>query len=412
MPSANLSFKQFFSRYLGFSSAKVALLIGKSGVLILAYGWLPTAEFALLAGTLSAIELLRPLSDMGAENIIYSRLGNPYALLPRIVQKILWLRIQVASLIGLIGLLGLFAFGYTNIVPLFLLPIIVAIQNTNLAFLQKDRANQEISILTIIALSASTGSVVLAYLCQANELLLCLLLIFPEVIACLIGVYLSRAHWRPLLFSPSKNKRGIKKIAPYMLPSISIGLIVMIYSRLDIIYIRPVLGTQAQADFSVAFRLVDPIFLILSLASLTLLAELGSTNSTNAKVIALRLLKKMGARFYAVFFGIFSILALNLHYLSLHLFHFSPEAASLLTVFLLTIPIKLLNTFYSSLLQRAGRFNLILVAAIITLLCTFTFAILFGMVFGVMGVAFALSAAETINMLYQKKAVQKILGDF
>jgi hypothetical protein len=34
------------------------------------------------------------------------------------------------------------------------------------------------------------------------------------------------------------------------------------------------------------------------------------------------------------------------------------------------------------------------------------------MVFGVMGVAFALSAAETINMLYQKKAVQKILGDF
>jgi O-antigen/teichoic acid export membrane protein len=407
----NLPPKQFFSRYFGLTAAKIALLVGKSVILILAYGWLPTADFALLAGILSVIEIVRPVSDLGAENIIYARLGNAQRLLPRVIQKILRLRLQVAGLISLIGIVGLIGFGYVNVAPLFLLPLIVAGQNTNLALLQKVHAYRNITVLTITAFSTSVASILIAYWSQADNLLLCLLLISPEVVAGFVGIYLSRTSWKSLWSSSLKNKKSIKKLLPYMLPSIGIGVIVMIYSRLDVIYIRPVLGEQAQADFSVAFRLVDPLFLILSLASLTLLAELGSNNSPDAKRISQTLFKKMRAKFYILFFGVFCILAFNLYYLSLYVFYFSSVAANLLIVFILTIPIKLLNTFYSSLLQRAGKFNQIFLAAMITLICTFTFAIPFGMVYGVMGVAVAAALAELINMLYQKKIVQKNLGD-
>lgn len=402
--------KQFLLRYFGFTTAKIALLIGKSAILILAYGWLPTADFALVAGTLSVIEIMRPVSDLGAENIIYARLGNAQRALPRVVQKILRLRLQVAALISLIGIFGLIGFGYANVAPLFLLPVVVAGQNTNLALLQKVHAYRNIAVLTSTALSISVASVLIAFWSQADNLLLSLLLICPEVSASLVGLYLSRTQWQFLWSNPLKNTKSIKKLLPYMLPSIGIGVIVMIYSRLDVIYIRPVLGEQAQADFSVALRLVDPLFLILSLASLTLLAELGSNHSAAAKRISQTLIKKMGIKFYGLFFGAFCILAINLYFLSLYVFHFSLVAAHLLVVFVLTIPIKLLNTFYSSLLQRAGRFNLILNAAMITLLCTFTFAIPFGMVYGVMGVAVAAALAELINMLYQKTIVQKNLG--
>jgi O-antigen/teichoic acid export membrane protein len=402
---------QFISRYLGFSTAKIALLVGKSGILILAYSWLPTNEFALLAGILSLIEILRPISDVGAENIIYSRLGHAQSMLPRVIQKVLRLRIEIAGLISVIGIVGLISFGQSSAAPLFLLPLIVALQNTNLALLQKKYAYRSIGLLTIIALSVSVGSVLTAYLSQADGLLLSLLLICPEVLGCLFGAYLSRTSWRSLLSRPSKKNISIKKLLPYMLPSIGVGVVVMIYSRLDIIYIRPILGDQAQADFSVAFRLVEPIFFILSLASLTLLAELGSNNSANAKKISLHLLKWMGLKFYVVFFSAFCILAFNLYYLSLYIFNFSAVAANLLVVFILTMPIKLLNTFYSSLLQRSGKFHLIFLAAIITLICTFTFAIPFGMLYGVLGVAIAAAVAELVNMLYQKKMVRQSLGD-
>lgn len=408
----NLALKQFTARYLGFSVAKIALLIGKSVILILAFGWLSTAEFALLAATLSAIEILRPLSEIGAENIVYSRLGNANTALLRVIQKLFRLRIQVAGLISFVAIIGLVGFSHANIAPLFLLPLIAAIQNTNLALLQKNCAYRKISALTTFALCISAVSVFLAHLSHADSLLLSLLLICPEILACFVGVYLSRANWLLILSGFTRKKNGIKKLLPYMLPSIGIGIVVMIYSRLDIIYIRPVLGTQAQADFSVAFRLVDPIFLILSLASLTLLAELGSNTTSNAKDISLGLLKKMGAFFYVILFGLFITLAFTLYYFSMHVLDFTQEAATLLIIITLTIPIKLINTFYSSLLQRAGRFNLIFNAAIITLISTFTFAIPFGMFYGVMGVAAAATVAEIINMAYQKMLVRKLIGNF
>lgn len=404
-----LSPKQFFSRYFSFTAAKIALLIGKSVILLLAYRWLPTADFALIAGILSAIEIARPVSDLGAENIIYGRLGNAQRVLPRVVQKIFRIRLQIAGLISLIGIIGLIGFGHANVASLFLLPVIVAMLNTNLALMQKVHAYRNITVLSITSLGISVGSVCIAYWSQADSLLLSLLLICPEVIAGFIGIYFCRSSWQSFWSGSLKFKNSIRKLLPYLLPSISIGVIVMIYSRLDIIYIRPVLGEQAQANFSLAFRLVDPFFLILSLASLTLLAELGSNNSPNAKRISKYLLSKIGVNFYFLFFGFFCVLAFSLYNLSIYFFNFPLVAASLLVVFVLTIPIRLLNIFYSSLLQRAGKFNLIFFAAMLTLICTFTFAILFGMLYGVLGVAVAAALAELINMLYQKKIVKKNL---
>jgi Na+-driven multidrug efflux pump len=99
-----------------------------------------------------------------------------------------------------------------------------------------------------------------------------------------------------------------------------------------------------------------------------------------------------------------------LHKISIEFLNFSNETAALLAMLALIIPIKLLNIFYSSLLQRAGKFNLILVAASITLITTFILAFVFGMLWHVTGVALAAITAELINMIYQKIMVKKTLG--
>ena len=404
------SHKQLIIRYIGFSAAKVSLLIGKSVVLVLAYSWLSISEFSFIAGVISLIEITRPISDMGAENIVYSRLAAKHRPLPRVIQKILQLRILSATIISATGLSTLIAFDHANFSPLFLLPIIIALQNSNLAFLQKSDFQEKLALLSFFALSLSGMSILIAFLCKAQGLELTLLLISPELFTCLLGILLTKSQWQTLFALKAFKTRGGRQLAFYILPSIGIGFVVMIYSRLDITYVRPILGLDAQASYSAAFRLIDPILLLLSLASLTLLTELGVNNSANARAMSIRLLQKMGPQFYIIYIGIFLGLAFILQKISIVFLHFSAETAALLATLALIIPIKLLNTFYSSLLQRAGKFHLILVAALITLIATFTLALAFGMLWNITGVAVAAITAELINMIYQKIMVRKILG--
>ena len=126
--------------------------------------------------------------------------------------------------------------------------------------------------------------------------------------------------------------------------------------------------------------------------------------------MSIRLLQKMGFQFYIVYTSTFLGLAFVLHKISLVFLHFSADAAALLATLALIVPIKLLNTFYSSLLQRAGKFHLILVAALIALIATFSLAFAFGLLWGITGVAIAAIVAEIVNMVYQKIMVKKTLG--
>lgn len=404
------SHKQLIIRYIGFSAAKVSLLIGKSAILVLAYSWLPIVEFTFVAGIISLIEIMRPISDMGAENIVYSRLAAKHRPLPKVIQKILQLRILSSACVSVAGLAILIAYDRASFTPLIALPIIVALQNSNLAFLQKSNSQGKLAILSFFALLLSGTSILIAFLSKAQGLGLVILLISPELFTCLTGVLLTTRLWTNLFNQKTLYARGGRQLAFYILPSISIGFAVMIYSRLDITFVRPVLGLDAQASYSAAFRLIDPILLPLSLASLTLLTELGVNNSANAKAMSIRLLQKMGLQFYIIYAAIFLVLTFILEKISLVFLHFSEDAAALLATLALIIPIKLLNTFYSSLLQRAGKFHLILVAALITLITTFTLAFAFGMLWGITGVAVAAITAELINMIYQKVMVKKTLG--
>ena len=60
-----MKLKDFLYRYTSFTLAKVTLLIGRSAILILSYQWLSIAEFALIAGAFSFVEILRALTDVG-----------------------------------------------------------------------------------------------------------------------------------------------------------------------------------------------------------------------------------------------------------------------------------------------------------------------------------------------------------
>ena len=154
-----MELKGFLYRYSSFTLAKVTLLIGRSAILILSYQWLTKAEFALIASAFSFVEILRVLTDVGAENIIYSRLSSVNKAIPYIVKSLVTFRMQVSFLVSAIFSFTSYFIFSSDIWPLFLLPAINSLQSSNFGFMQKNRDFRKIFALLILVFLAALLSV-------------------------------------------------------------------------------------------------------------------------------------------------------------------------------------------------------------------------------------------------------------
>ena len=237
-------------------------------------------------------------------------------------------------------------------------------------------------------------------------------MILPELFATFAGLVITKNAWYRIMLYKPRIFHLVPKLLPYLLPSFAVSILVVLYTRLDVILVLPLLGTLSQANYSVGFRLVEPLFLILSLGSLSLLAELGSHSTSNSRLIAARLMQSLNAVRYLLLILCGVILAFGFQYISLHFLNLSVSASWVTFFLVLAIPIKLCNTFFTTLLQRNGRYNIVLYAAMVVFLCTMIFGLILGSYIGVVGIAVATLIAESTNFLYQKYQVKKMLRNF
>ena len=407
-----MKLKDFLYRYTSFTLAKVMLLIGRSAILLLSFQWLTTTEFALIASAFSFAEILRTLTDVGAENIIYSRLSSTNKPIPNIVKSLVKFRVLVSFLVSAIFSFASYFIFSSDIWPLLLLPAISSLQNGSISFMQKQRDFRKILNLVIFVFLVALLSVCTVFLYKINGIFLIYLMILPELCAAIIGLVITKNAWYKIMMYKPRTFYLIPKLLPYMLPSFAVSFLVVLYTRLDVILVLPLLGTLSQANYSIGFRLVEPVFLILSLGSLSLLAELGSHNTSNSRLIAARLMQSLNAVRYLLLILGGVVLAFGFQYISLHFLNLSVLASWVTFFLVLAIPIKLCNTFFTTLLQRDGHYNIVFYAAIVVFLCTMIFGLILGSYIGVVGIAVATLIAESTNFLYQKYQVKKMLRNF
>ena len=271
-----MKLKDFLYRYTSFTLAKVTLFIGRSAILILSFQWLSTTEFALVASAFSLVEILRVITDMGSEQIIYSRLSSANKPIPNIVKSLVTFRVQVSFLVTALFSFTSYFILSSDIWPLFLLPAIYSLQSSSISFIQKKRDFTKIFILVILVIMAALFSIFIAFFYEITGTFLIYLMIFPELFAAVAALVISKNAWYNIILYKYRTFHLIPKLLPYILPSFTVSILVILYTRLDLILVLPLLGKLSQANYSIGFRLVEPVFLILALGSLSLLAELGS----------------------------------------------------------------------------------------------------------------------------------------
>jgi O-antigen/teichoic acid export membrane protein len=405
----SIKLKNFLYRYSSFTLAKVALLFGRSAILVLSYKWLSTSEFGLVAGTLSVVEILRAFSDLGAESIIYSRLSGANLSLPHIVKRMIQLRFSVSIIVVVLLLIISPMLNKGGLWPLFLLPLVGSIQNASFAFLQKDRRFHQIFCLVVFVSLIALCTVIFTLLYKPNGLPLLYLMLLPEAATAFLGILLSLYYWKEVIVFGRAGRKFITRLSPYILPNIVVSVLVMLYSRLDMVLVSPFFGEASQVKYSLSIRIVEPIFMILSLGSLAFLAELGTYNSQSARDFIKRLLKFFNAKFY-FYILIFSILlGLLVKVISQTFLVIDEDTSLIVFLYASVIPIKLCNSLLSSSLQRFGYFHIVMRAAISVFFITYLLGVFLGFRLGLLGVVCAVIFSEFLNFMYQRKRLNSLL---
>jgi hypothetical protein len=122
------------------------------------------------------------------------------------------------------------------------------------------------------------------------------------------------------------------------------------------------------------------------------------------------MIKMNGYNFLFLFsFGL--ILAFAVYWIAKNILGLNNSALMVSFCLVLAIPIKLCNTFLSTLLQRSGLYVAVMKAALLTFFITFTIGFILGFYIGLAGIVLAAVAAEFFNFLYQRYMVNFMLKD-
>jgi O-antigen/teichoic acid export membrane protein len=407
-----ISFR-FLRRYASFAAARLALVAGRWGVLLLASQRLGTAEFAAIAAALSLVELLRALADGGTESYIYSKLGARHQRFRVSVRAAMQLRALLGFLATVIGMLSWLVFGGDFVVlPMFLLIFASSIQSIGVALLQKDQDFHKLGMLVIFCLLGGAFSVASAAFTSPSNRALVWFLIAPDVGAAVVATSLSLLALKQVI---KKTARGIfRSLTPAagkLIPSALVPTLAILYSRLDVFFVLPVMGIAAQAGYSVAFRLVEPVFLLLAIGASALLAELGGGSRADALRLSRRVGEIVQSRTLLFLIGLSFVCGAVAWLFTIVALDTVPQVSILAAILALVIPIRVLNAMHSALLQRLGRFDLVLRAALLNTASTFVLAAVLCSATGLIGVAAATVIGEIINSVYQKKCLTTIERD-
>jgi hypothetical protein len=353
------------------------------------------------------MEILRILGEFGTEVIIYSRL-NKRENISAIVKNLIEVRLLFSVIILLIFSLVAKKFEFSEISFIFLLLPILSIQSSSFVFIQKENSTKKTSIIGIISLI----SIATIYLTMLNKNLsikqLASIMLIPDFIVAITSLYLTKKYWLTLNLNFFRILRATNKLLKFIVFSGGIGLAIMIYSRLDIVLVRPLLGFESQAIYSYAFRFIEPISICFTLLALSFLAEIGKLNNNLIDLKFTNFIKSFSAKKFMLLFVLNMVLASLLVTFSETVINFKNHRF-LIFALSMNIFIKFINTILSTYFYRKSFYAHLFQISIINLFVVITVGLILGYYFGISGIAVASIVGEITNYFLQRKKILSVI---
>lgn len=221
---------------------------------------------------------------------------------------------------------------------------------------------------------------------------------------CMAIVY----RWRFAPLHCNFDWRRMRQLMRQGLPVVVGGMVVVMYSRADHVFIWRFLGAQELGEYAAAYRLTEPFLLVLSSFSLSLYASLSPLwNSVHADTVPREFFRVvrwplLAALIVALFLALFALpLA---HFMYPHYVH----TGTVLWVLAGTIFFKGLNAQLTAVIQSTGRYSAVTWICVANLSINGLLHVWWVPLHGIIGAALAVLCTEGLNTVFQSTYVWQL----
>lgn len=193
------------------------------------------------------------------------------------------------------------------------------------------------------------------------------------------------------------------------LPIAVTNIVIMLYSRLDVLVLSSRVDTAAVGHYGIAFRLTEPIQIAAAAFALSVFSRFSAWFRDPSAP-----LRRPALRYLLATLGYGASAALALGLLAPPVIHrffaeYAP-AIPVLRILAATLVFRSLNATLAGIIQGAGRFRLLTGIALWNLVLVFTLLSWFVGPYGAPGAALALLAGEGLNTLIQMVVVTRLIA--
>ena len=213
-----------------------------------------------------------------------------------------------------------------------------------------------------------------------------------------------------LLSTPFFAFGGVPALLRASLPIAVTGIVIMLYSRLDVFVLSSKVGPEAVGHYGIAFRVTEPV----QIAAAAFALSVFSRFSGWFRDPAIRSLRGPATKYVLATLAYGSGMALVLLLVAppvlRRFFAEYVPAIPVLRVLAVTLVFRSMNATLAAIIQGAGRFRLLTGIAVWNLVCVFALLSWFVGRYQAPGAALALLAGEGLNSVIQLVVVARLVA--
>lgn len=359
--------------------------------------------FGQLALVLSFVEIAKVVADFGLDVVSIRRFASPGAQTEAIMNTLLATKVVLATSAAIV-LPGVMVLLYgsdagVNILWVLLPSILTGLLiNTFTSYFHSRLSVARTVIANAAGVGVFVGLTIVALGLQTPVTVVAAAIPISELVT--LGL-LYRLYTRKHVVRPQYDRALLVSLFQDSAFVGVSGIIVVLYLRLDGLLIAHYLGSTALGQYALAYRIIEPFFLVFSSLSISLYASLSETWGSKNVASAPRLIRKTilttscmaVAGILLVEFGARPLIAIVAHEYE--------EASRALTVLSLLIVFRALNPQLSAILNSLGKYRALMVVTMVNLVTCIVFSVLLIPRHGIVGAAAAVVITEFVNSCIQ-----------
>jgi O-antigen/teichoic acid export membrane protein len=371
---------------------------------IIAHAVSPSA-FGVIAFVLAGTEIVKSIVDLGIDTFAVREIATIYSKdeQSRFLEKIAFIKL-VSGMLGYSIFAGILFVLYHNsfefYIGILIGVLIFTALGTNLA-IDYFQARLRMSAIVLPIVVVNFCSILVLYglvLLHAHPVVLIAILPFSETISAFILLVILRQETQ-MVFG-RLSWQAMLEILRHSAPIAGTTIFVIVYTRLDVLFLNLFANSADVGYYSVAYRLTEPFQLVAASFGISIYSHLSQIYTLHPERINHKAMRYAGIMFIYALCSCVLLISVAPYFITIYLPAYIPSI-HILRVLAFGLIVRNLNACLTAVIQARGQFLYITVIAFGNMFVIIGLLLVLLPLYGAIGAAIALLLGEVVNSIIQ-----------